>query len=128
MLDLVLGLKLCFDLFQFCMHRVVMCRSAKDADHGLASLVDTTSAVVIPGRLREEEDTNAQNGGEDPADADHNTPGARVLALVFVGAEVEAGGEEDAESDEELVGRNQSTTNPRRSGLGWRNGVNSWSY
>src|SRR5687768_13997172 len=54
--------------------------------------------------LREEKNADAENDSPDPAETDDNAPGGGGVGLVGDSAVVEAGGEEDAHCDEELVG------------------------
>lgn len=59
-------------------------------------------AVIVTGTLREEDNTEAKDGDPDERDAHWNSPRTGV-GLLF-GAEVYTIGNENPESDEQLVG------------------------
>lgn len=73
-LDLIVGLELGFDLLEFGVHGIVVGRGTENTDHRLAGLVDAAATVVVSRRFGEEEDSDTQNCGKNPADADDDAP------------------------------------------------------
>lgn len=83
---------------------------------GLGGLDLTTMAELPAGRLAHDEHTRGHDGRSDKANAHGDAPGGGRLDRL--GAEVDTVGDEDTESNEELVGRDQGATNLARSRLG----------
>lgn len=117
--DLALSAKFGFDLLKLSVDSIVVSRGAEDLHHRLLCLLRPTHAIVVARGIWEEKDASTENSSEYPANGDDDTPGAGVAALVLIGAEVEAGREEDTESDEELVGGNQGAADPGWCGLSY---------
>lgn len=84
----------------------------------LFGLLDPSAAVVEAWCFAEGQHAYAKNDSPDPAQTDDDAPRGRAVHLVSVGSIVEAGSQEDAHSNEKLVGADQSTTDPRRRRLG----------
>ena len=102
-LELILGTELALNLLNLRVDAPVVGVGAVDAAESLAGMLALAVAEFEAWGLGEEEDTDAENNGPDPAEANDDAPGGAVVALVGDGAVVEAGGEEDAHCDEELV-------------------------
>lgn len=70
-------------------------RSAVDSAQRALGLFDFADTVVETGSLREGEDTNTEDNGPQPAEADDDAPGSGAVLLVRDGAVVEARSEEN---------------------------------
>lgn len=113
-LSLLLFSELGLDLLELGVHGVVMRWCSKDLDHGLKGFLGPAFSIVVTWGIREEEDSNSQNEEEGPSNTDDDSPRSRAFALVLVHSIVEACGKKDTQGDEQLVGRDESSTNPRR--------------
>lgn len=102
-LDLIFGSELTLNLLNLRVHGPVVLSSTVDFAERLFGAFGFAMAEFETGCFGEEEDTDTEDDGPDPAEADHDAPGGGGVALVSYGAVVEAGGEEDAHGDEELV-------------------------
>ena len=100
------------------MDGIMVSWSTVDLHHGLLCFLDFAMAVLITRGLGEEEDSDCEDDRPDECYAHWNPPGCSLVTLMLVGAEVDAGGQENTESDEELVRRDQGATNMARSGFG----------
>ena len=93
------------------MDAVMVRRGTIDFLHGCFGFLSAPLAVDVARSFWEEQDSAPKDRNPDEANADRQTPGNWTAALMLVGAEIDARGQEDTEGDEELVGADQSTTN-----------------
>lgn len=75
----------------------------------MASFLEVTFLDVVSRRLGKEEETDCKNDGPKHLDGDWNAVRASIHS--FLGAIVDAGGEQDADGDTELVTRYDGSTN-----------------
>ena len=74
LLIMLLSAELRFDLFEFCVHGVVMSWGAEDFDHGVFGFIDAAVAVVVAGGVGEKEDAHAEDYEVGPAYAEDDAP------------------------------------------------------
>lgn len=116
-LDLVFTAQLALDFDNLSVHCPVVFRGTiHSADCLFGPLLFPVSEIESRS-FREGQDTDTKADGPNPTETNNNTPATRVVSLVLDSAVVEAGGQPDSHSDEELVGANHGTTNPSRCGL-----------
>ena len=99
------------------MDGIVIGRSTIDLHQCLSRFVGTAMSICETRSFWEEKNADTKDQCEGPAHAEHDSPAGRVTSLMLVCAIVEASSEKDSESDEQLIGRNQSASDPRRCGL-----------
>jgi hypothetical protein len=91
-------------------------RLATDAAKSVGSLVELALLDPVTGRLGEESKTNGEDDGPEELDANGDTVGASVATVL--GCVHNAVGDEDTNSDAELVTSNDSTANLLGGNLG----------
>lgn len=117
-LGLHFGTKFVFNLLHLHVDAVMMCRGTVDLHQRLLGTLRLSLAVVISRRFREEENADTKHDGPKPAESNDDAPRAGIRLLMGVRAIVEAGGQEDAQRDKQLICANQGSSNPRWGCLG----------
>lgn len=117
-MGLSLGTELVANLLHLLVDSIVVGRSAVHLHECVSSLFDSATAVVKSRSFAKRQHANAKDDGPDPAKTNDDAPRGRAVFLVRIRAVVEAGGQEDSHGDEQLVGTDESATNPRGRRLG----------
>lgn len=97
----LLGLQVLADVTEGVLDLGVLLRDPGDKRQGLGSLRNATAAELPAGGLAHDKHTHGHDGRSNKADTHGDAPGRRRLDAL--GAVVDAVGDEDAKSDEQLV-------------------------